>query len=316
MGQDGPVLTVTVAHADLLTGLEARGIPTGARVVLWDLVDPAPVPVEEIDVVVVPNYFVRREGYRALEGLPRLRVVQLPSAGIEHALPHLPAGLTVCNGRGVHDAGTAELALALTLASQRGLDEAIGAMPEGRWQPTYRSSLADRRVLVVGAGAIGSAVARRVEAFEAEVVRVGRSARRTSEGQVHAIDEVPALLPTVDVVILVVPLTEETHHLVDAAFLAALPDGALVVNVARGKVIDTQALLAELESGRLRAALDVTDPEPLPADHPLWRAPRTIITPHEGGYTDATTPRLVDLVGRQVDALVAGEEPVNVVART
>ena len=122
--------------------------------------------------------------------------------------------------------------------------------------------------------------------------------------------------PTIDVVILVVPLTDQTRHLVDAAFLAALPDDALVVNVARGKVVDTGALLAELESGRLRAALDVTDPEPLPADHPLWRAPRTIITPHVGGYTDATTPRLVDLVGRQIEALVAGREPVNVVART
>ncbi len=312
-------LTVTIGHTEVIDAVRADGrLPEAVRLVHWGMDGPLPPDVDpaDVDVAVVPNYFLRPEGFRALADLPRLRVVQLPSAGYEHALGHLPPGLTVCNGRGVHDAGTAELALALVLASQRGIDEAVRAMPAGRWEPRPRSSLADRRVLVLGHGAVGSAVARRLEAFETDVVRVARTARDLPEGRVHGMDELPGLLPGVDVVVVIVPLTEATRHLVDAAFLARLPDGALLVNVARGKVVDTDALLAEVSSGRLRAALDVTDPEPLPADHPLWRAPNVIITPHEGGYTDATTPRLAALLLRQVEALTAGDEPVNVVAHT
>jgi phosphoglycerate dehydrogenase-like enzyme len=134
--------------------------------------------------------------------------------------------------------------------------------------------------------------------------------------RVHGVADLPRLLPGADVVVLTVPLTDATRGLVDAAFLARMPDGALLVNVARGKVVDTDALLAELTSGRLRAALDVTDPEPLPADHPLWSAPGLILTPHEGGNTTATPRRMVALVQAQLDRLVAGDEPVNVVART
>lgn len=311
-------MTITVAHTELVDGLRAGPWPASARLVHWDLRGPLPADVDpaEVDAVVVPNYFVQPEGLAALRRLPRLSVVQLPSAGFEHALAHLPPGVVVCNGRGVHDAGTAELALSLTLAAQRGVDESVRAMAEGRWAPVHRSSLADRRVMVLGYGSIGSAIARRLEPFEVEVVRVARTARDLPEGRVHAIDELEVLLPTVDVAIVIVPLTEQTHHLVDARFLSRLPDGALVVNLARGKVVDTDALLAELQAGRLRAALDVTDPEPLPADHPLWHAPNLIVTPHVGGYTDATVPRLTALVRRQVHALVAGAELENVVART
>ena len=306
-------LTVTVPEPEVLEGLLRAGVPVDVRLELWDLTGSG---FPEVDVVVVPNYFVAREGFRVLHDLPRLRVVQLPSAGYEHALPHLPRGVILCNGRGVHDAGTAELALALALAAQRGISEAVRAMPDGRWDPVLRSSLADRRVMVLGYGSIGAAIGRRLAAFEAEVVRVAQAAREAPEGPVHGIDELMALLPTVDIVISALPLTDATRGLIDAAVLAAMPDGALLVNVGRGRVVDTEALLAELRAGRLRAALDVTDPEPLPADHPLWRAPNTIITPHVGGYTTATTPRLVALVRRQIDELLAGREPVNVVART
>jgi phosphoglycerate dehydrogenase-like enzyme len=307
-------LTVTVPDREVLAELLRIGLPDGVRLVLWDLTGEPEVP--EADVVVVPNYFVAPEGFRVLHTLPRLRVVQLPSAGYEHAVPHVPPGVTVCNGRGVHDAGTAELALALTLAAQRGIDDAVRAMPSGRWEPVLRSSLADRRVLVLGYGSVGAAVGRRLEAFETEVVRVARTARESPEGHVHGVRELLDLLPDADVMIVVLPLTDETRGPVDAAVLAALPDGALVVNVGRGKVVDGDALLAELQAGRLRAALDVTDPEPLPPEHPLWRAPSTIITPHLGGYTDATTPRLAALLRRQMGELLAGREPLNVVART
>lgn len=308
-------LTVTVAHPELLEGLQAAGLPDGVRVVLWDMQGPAAEVVDpaDVDVVVVPHFGATRAALGRLADLPRLRVVQLPSAGYEHALAHVPAGVALCNGRTVHDSGTAELAMGLVLAAQRGIGDAVRDMSDGVWRPVLRSSLADRCVMVLGYGSIGGAVGRRLAAFEAEVVRVARTARDAPEGRVHGVDELPDLLPRIDILVVTLPLDDATHHLVDTRLLGLLPDGALVVNVGRGKVIDTTALLAELTAGRLRAALDVTDPEPLPGDHPLWRAPNTIITPHVGGLTDATTPRLVTLLRRQIDALVAGREPVNVV---
>lgn len=308
-------LTMTVADPEALEALTAGPLPAGVRVLLWDMQGPAADVVDpaDVDVVVVPNYGASPRVLARLADLPNLRVVQLPSAGYEHALGHVPDGVAICNGRGVHDSGTAELAVALALAAQRGIGEAVRDMADGAWRPALRGSLADRRVMVLGYGSIGAAVGRRLEAFEAEVVRVARTARDVPEGHVHAVAELPALLPQVEVLVVVLPLDDSTHHLVDAAVLAALPDGALVVNVGRGKVVDTAALLVELEAGRLRAALDVTDPEPLPPDHPLWRAPGTIITPHVGGMSTATTPRLVRLLRRQLEALAAGREPANVV---
>lgn len=308
-------LTVTVAHPEVLEGLLASGLPTGVRVLLWDMQGPVTDVVDpaDVDVVVVPNYGATRAALARLADLPRLRVVQLPSAGYEHALAHVPPGVALCNGRTVHDSGTAELAVALALAAQRGIGDAVRDMADGAWRPALRSSLADRRVMVLGYGSIGSAVGRRLEAFEADVFRVARTARQAPEGWVHGVDELPALLPRTEILVAVLPLDDGTHHLVDAEALRLLPGGALVVNVGRGGVIDTAALLAELTAGRLRAALDVTDPEPLPPDHPLWRAPNTIITPHLGGMTDATTPRLVALLRRQIEALAAGGDPINVV---
>ena len=310
------MLTLTVPNPDLVDGL--AGLGPEVRVVEWDLQAPFPDGADpsEVTFVVIPNVGASAESYTALHTLPNLRVVQLASAGYEHAVPLLPAGVLLCNGRGVHDAGTAELALALTLASQRGVDDAVRAMGERRWAPGPRSSLADRRVMVLGFGSIGAAVGRRLEAFETEVVAVASTAREQDGRRVHGVDELPDLLPHVDVVVITLPLTDATEGLVDAGFLAALPDGALVVNVGRGKVVDTEALLAELSAGRLRAALDVTEPEPLPADHPLWTMPGALVTPHVGGYTDATTPRLAALLRRQAAALLAGREPENVVART
>ncbi|MBN9326997.1 MAG: dihydrofolate reductase [Cellulomonas sp.] len=309
------VLTVTVPSQDLLGRL--ADLADRVRLVRWDLAAPLdPDVAPDVDVVVVPHYFVRPGGFAVLHGLPRLRLVQLPSAGFEHALPHMPAGITLCNGRGVHSTGTAELALALTLAMQRGLPDAVAAQAEGRWSSPMLHSLADRRVVVVGAGSVGAAVVARLRPFEVDVVQVGRRARDTADDHVHAVTELPGLVADADVVILVVPLDASTHHLVDADLLARMKDGALLVNLARGKVVDTDALLAELSAGRLRAALDVTDPEPLPPDHPLWHAPNVLITAHQGGNTDATEPRVAAVVRRMIEDLLAGREPQNVVART
>jgi len=305
------LLTVTVPTADLLDRLD--DLTDRVRLIQWDLVSPLPDEVAaQVEMVVIPHYFVRPGGYDVLQTLPNLRLVQLPSAGFEHAVPHVPAGVTVCNGRGIHSAGTAELAVALTLAVQRGLVGSVHAQDEGRWHNPFGSSLADRRVLVVGAGSVADAVVARLLPFEVEITRVARTAR----DDVHGVDELPSLVADADVVILTVPLDASTHHLVDADLLARMKDGTLIVNIARGKVIDTDALLAELQAGRLRAALDVTDPEPLPADHPLWHAPNVLITAHQGGNTDATWPRVAALVRRQLETLLAGDEPINVVAHT
>jgi phosphoglycerate dehydrogenase-like enzyme len=186
-------------------------------------------------------------------------------------------------------------------------------MPRGEWLTGTRPALADRRVLIVGAGRIASAVADRLAPFEVEVTRVGTRARDDDRGHVHAGEELAELLPRHEVVVLACPLTDATRGMVDAAFLAALPDGALVVNVARGAVVVTDALLAEVSSGRLRAALDVTDPEPLPPDHPLWRAPNVLISPHVGGDTTAFPPRARALLKEQLARFAAGHPLLNVV---
>jgi phosphoglycerate dehydrogenase-like enzyme len=304
------VLTVTVPDQELLDRLS--DMSDRVELVLWDLLSPLPKDVaERVRVVQIGHYWAAPERWKRLYETPNLEYVMLPSAGFEHAIPRVPPGTILCNGRGVHSTGTSELALALILASQRGLVDALAAQRDGHWYNPELPSLADRRVLVVGAGSVAQAVVDRLVPFEVEITQVARTAR---DG-VHGIDELVPLLRAADIVVLTVPGSPETHHLLDATTLAALPDGALVVNVARGPVVDTDALLTELQSGRLRAALDVTDPEPLPSDHPLWHAPNTIITAHQGGNSDATYGRVASLVRRQLEHLLAGEEPENVVAR-
>ncbi|MFF2655172.1 2-hydroxyacid dehydrogenase [Streptomyces sp. NPDC058045] len=257
---------------------------------------------------------------RPLARMPRLEVVQTLTAGVDDMLAHralLPPGVRLCNARGVHEASTAELALTLTLAALRGIPDFVRAQDKGEWRSSFRPALADRSVLVLGYGAIGEAVEDRLAPFEvARVVRVARSPRTTERGPVHAVAELPSLLPEMDVVIVTTPLTEATRGLVGADFLARMKDGALLVNVARGPVVDTDALLAEATAGRLCAALDVTDPEPLPPEHPLWQAPGVLISPHVGGPTSAFRPRARRLLAAQVTRWAAGEPVHHVVLTT
>ncbi|MDT9594829.1 2-hydroxyacid dehydrogenase [Nocardioides zeae] len=273
-----------------------------------------PEGIDEVEVY-VPPYFGPADP--AIIGrMPALKLVQAPSAGVDNLLPHVPDDVPLCRAAGVHDAGTAELAVALVLAAQRDLPRWFAQQQRHEWdQYNHGPSLADRRVLLVGYGSIGQAIHRRLDGFECDVVPVATSPRQGPFGHVHGIDEVPDLLPDIDIVVIVTPLTERTEGLVDAAFLAALPDGALLVNVGRGKVVDTDALLAEVTAGRLRAALDVVDPEPLPADHPLWEAPGVIITPHVAGGTTAMRPRLFRIIADNLRRHVAGEEPLHAVPR-
>lgn len=297
---------------------EMGALPESFDYVHWDGEGEFPADPENCVFYVVPYMKGQSVAVRPLARMTNVRVVQTLTAGVDHmepALPQLPRGALLCNARGVHEASTAELALTLALASLRDIPGFVRAQDAGEWRQGFRPALADRTVLIVGHGAIGSAIEERLVPFEPEAVhRVARTARTAPRGPVHTLADLPRLLPEADVVFLVTPLTDATRGLVDADFLARMKDGALLVNVARGAVVDTDALLAELESGRLRAALDVTDPEPLPSGHPLWRAPGVLITPHVGGPSSAFAPRARRLLRDQLRRFAAGEPPGNVVA--
>ncbi|GGP83905.1 MULTISPECIES: 2-hydroxyacid dehydrogenase [Streptomyces] len=290
---------------------EVAGLPDSFRYRQWDGEDAFPADPADCVFYVAPYMKSPEVTVRPLAAMPAVRVVQTLTAGIDDVLGRLGdlrPGVRLCNAAGVHTASTAELALALTLASLRGIPGMVRGQDREDWRSGFYDALADKSVLIIGYGSIGSAVEDRLVPFECErIERVARSARTAARGPVHAIADLPRLLPQADVVILVTPLTDETRGLAGAAFLGRMKDGALLVNVSRGPVVDTKSLLAEVESGRLRAALDVTDPEPLPAGHPLWHAPNVLITPHVGGSSSAFEPRAKRLVARQLTRFAAGE---------
>jgi phosphoglycerate dehydrogenase-like enzyme len=283
-------------------------LPAELDVDVYDGIGEPPKTLDEVEYYVMP-YTFDGASQELMTRMPAVRVVQTQTAGYEHVLPYLPPGATLCNAGGVHDASTAELAVTLILAALRGIPHFVRGQDLGEWRFAWHDALADKTVLLVGYGGIGTALERRLDGFEADVLRVARRAR---DG-VAAMSALPELLPQADVVVLCVPLTDETSGMVDADFLARMRDGALLVNVARGRVVQTDALLAEVRTGRLRAALDVTDPEPLPADHPLWTAPGVLISPHVGGSSTAFLPRARRLIVAQLRRYVAGEPLLHVV---
>jgi phosphoglycerate dehydrogenase-like enzyme len=269
--------------------------------------DDLPGSVAEVEFY-VPGYQTGNDQGRVLARMPRLKVVQTLTAGVDHIRGDVPDGVLLCNGRGIHNASTAELALTLTLASLRGIPGFVHDQSSGTWNQGWRTSLADRTVLIVGYGDIGRDIERRLVPFEVEVLRVAR----TERDGVRTLEDLPELLPQADVVILVIPATSETKGLVDEGFLALMKDDALLVNVGRGPLVVTDDLLAALHAGTVRAALDVTDPEPLPQDHPLWAAPNLLITPHVGGATPAMWPRAYRLVREQLERFATGQQVENV----
>ncbi|MER6998900.1 2-hydroxyacid dehydrogenase [Streptomyces sp. NPDC000410] len=305
--------------ADEIEGLPAPD-ESGLSYRHWDGGPDFPADPADCVFYVVPYMKGTEVSTRPLAAMTSVQVVQTLTAGIDHVEPglgSLRAGVRLCNAKGVHEASTAELTLALILASLRGIPRFVEGQRQEEWRGGFYPALADKSVLIVGYGSIGVAIEDRLAPFEcARVVRVARSARTAERGEVHALGDLPALLPEADVVILSTPLTEATHHLANAGFLARMKDGALLVNVARGPVVDTKALLAEAESGRIAAALDVTDPEPLPAGHPLWHAPGVLISPHVGGSSSAFLPRAKRLLAGQITRFAAAEPLRNVVLTT
>jgi phosphoglycerate dehydrogenase-like enzyme len=309
------MITISVPDQAIADALGEVG--PGARVIVWD---PSEGDIDEAErealtIATLPHWTGGRTLFGRVSRCPNLKVIQIPSAGYEHAAPFVPEGVPLANARGVHDTRTAEFAIALALASQRKIAEVLDSQRRGTWERFGpERSLADGKALVVGYGSIGAAIGSRLRAMEVDVEGVATSARIAVDGTtVHAIADLHAVLPTAELVFLVTPHNEATDKLVDADFLAAMPDDALLVNVGRGKCVDQEALLAELRSGRLRAAIDVTDPEPLPDGHPLWSAPNLMLAPHVAGNTELTNWRYTSLLHAQVDALREGREPVNVV---
>ncbi|OIU87484.1 2-hydroxyacid dehydrogenase [Microbacterium sp. AR7-10] len=305
-------LLVTVPTDRLAAGL--GDLPDDVKLEVWDLRSPA--PAERIDIV-VPPYMGGSSVLSALEGLD-VGLVQGQSIGYDGVAEALPEGIPFANAASVHEASTAELAVGMMIAAQRQLPRFVRAQDRGEWAPVFTESLADRRVLLVGFGGVGTAIARRLAPFEVDLTAVARTARTeqvegVGEMSVHGMDELDALLPQAEIVALSLPASDSTHHLFDGERIARMAPGALLVNVGRGPLVDTDALVAALNANTIRAASDVFEEEPLPAGHPLWTAPNLLITPHGGGASTAMNPRIARLVRRQIDRMLAGEPPVNIV---
>jgi phosphoglycerate dehydrogenase-like enzyme len=238
-----------------------------------------------------------------LGAMARLRVIQTLSAGVDWLRGRVPVGVLVCNARGAYDGPMAEWVVGAILAMQRGLITARDAQSATEWRPFEPDELAGARVIILGFGSIGSAVAERLRPFGVDVVGVARARR---EG-VLGLEDLDGALPAADILIDLLPLSVETVGLLDARRLGLLRPGALLVNAGRGATVDTPALVDALRSGRLRAALDVTDPEPLPPNHPLWRLPSVLISPHVAGDSRRSLARAYALAGDQIRRFAAGE---------
>lgn len=288
---------------------DIQPLPDGVDLVVWDLDSPA--PRDRFDMV-VPPYMGLATVLQNLSGI-EVGLIQSQSIGYDGVDAVLPEGQAFANASSVHETSTAELAVALTLAAQRGIPGFVRAQDAGKWSQGFAESLADRRVTLLGYGGVGKAIAERLAGFELQLRAVASRARTEDGIEVAAIDDLADVLADTEVLIASLPGGESTTHLIDDAALSALPDGALVVNVGRGPLIDTDALVDHVRRGRIRAALDVTDPEPLPEGHPLWALPGVLIAPHVGGATTAMRPRIARLVRTQIERLHAGEPPLNVV---
>jgi phosphoglycerate dehydrogenase-like enzyme len=299
------IMTVTVLVPDAEGVIALDGVE-GVRVVRYDIGEPVFEAATKAEVLVTGRSEPTEELFAELPGL---KLVQLLSAGAEDWVGRMPSGVLLSTGRGAHGGSTAEWVVAVLLSVYRDLGVFADDQRAARWSRHVTDTLQEKRVLVVGAGDLGNQLRRRLEPFNAHVTMVGMTAR---EG-VHGVKELPGLLPAHDAAVLMVPLTSRTRGMVDAAFLAAMPDGAVLVNAARGPIVDTGALVGELRSGRLRAAVDVTDPEPLPAGHPLWTVPGLLLTPHVAGTVRGARRRAYAVAVAEVGRYVSGELPNNLV---
>ena len=297
-------MTITVLVPDEAGEAALTGV-NGLDVVRYEVDGELPERAE----VLVPGFLAPADPAAFLARLPNLRLIQLLTAGAEAWVGRVPEHVMLSVARGAHGGSTAEWALATLLAVYRDLIPFERERVDRTWVRRPTETLIDKKVLVIGAGDLGTQLKRRLDACDAVATLVGTTAR---EG-VHGFDEVPGLLGAHDAVVLMVPLTPATERMVDAEFLSTMRDGAVLVNAARGKVVDTDALVAELASGRLRAALDVTEPEPPPAGHPLWTVPNLLLTPHVAASVEGYERRAYAVVAEEIARYAAGERPRNLV---
>jgi phosphoglycerate dehydrogenase-like enzyme len=282
-------------------------LPDGVQLHLIPRDSSPPQEMRDAEFLVPP--FNSPAVLRMLAQMPKLAVVQAISAGTDWLLPWAPEGVTVCSARGTRDTAVAEWVLAAILAMEKRLPIFLGRQAQHEWSHELLDELAGKRALVVGYGSIGGCVADKLTALGVHVEGV---ASRERPG-VHGVDALPGLLEASDIVVLLVPLTPATHHLFDDSMLTRMPTGALLVNASRGAVVDTAALLRHLAAGHIRAALDVTDPEPLPRDHPLWDAPGLLLTPHLAGDSPQAELRVYRFIGEQIRRYAHDEPLLNVV---
>lgn len=278
---------------------------------VWTVDDP---PLDHPIDLLVLSYSPSAE---ALAKLPNtgVTVVQSQALGFDGVADALPPGIAYCNAVGVHEGPTAELAVGLILSAQRGLDLSARAQPAGEWKRAWHPGLLGCSVLIIGVGGVGGAIAERLAPFGVSITRVARTGRSDERGEIHPTSALPDLLPDADIVVIGVPLTEETTRLVDAQFLDRMKHGALLTNVSRGAIVDTDALTEHVRTGAVRAALDVVDPEPLPSDHPLWTLPGVVITPHIGGNVSSMPSRVDPIVREQISRLQSGRPPLNLAVK-
>ena len=274
---------------------------------------PVTTPIESSDLseitFYVPVYMGGRPALELTKKMPNLKILQMPNAGFDDALEFVRDGMTLCNGKSIHDDSTAELAVGLTIASLRGFPDFVRNQDKSSWVHVKNKSINDRKIGIIGFGSIGRTIAKMLSGFSVEIAPFTQSGRDNT----IAISDLDKHLPSLDVVILILPLTAESRNLFNARRLALMKDGALLVNVARGPIVGTDALVSELNSGRITAALDVTDPEPLPPEHPLWRAKGVLISPHVGGNTTAFESRARRLIHSQLQLLAEGKPLNNVI---
>ena len=307
-----PTGTLVVCLPDMAERASMGELPANVELRLVSREATEPVPDLAAVDLLIPAWRIRAKVLEALAGPPgRLRVIQTLSAGVDWLAGKVPAHITVCNARGVYDTPLAEWVVGAILAMERGIVQARDAQARHEWAEMEPPELAGRRVVILGLGSIGTAIADRLRPFGVDIVGVGRAAR---DG-VRSLEDLDDLLGGAEILVNMLPLTRGTAGLLDARRLALLPDGALLVSAGRGRTVHTAALIDELRTGRLRAALDVHEEEPLPAAHPVWDLPNVLVSPHMAGESPATTRRAFELAGDQVRRFARGEPLVNEVAR-
>jgi phosphoglycerate dehydrogenase-like enzyme len=271
---------------------------------------PSPEDFDKITFY-VPLYL---GGTAAIADIPKmtsLKVVQSLLAGVEDLAKIVPENVLLCNAAGVHDESTAELAIGLAIATRRGFAQFASNQQKGVWIHSRNSSLTDSKIAIVGYGSIGKNIERKLGSFDVSIKIFTRSGH---DGTTN-IAEFDRKIGDFDIVILILPLNLESHNFMNSNRLAKMKHGSSLINVARGGIVDTDALYKELQSGRISAGIDVTNPEPLPENHPLWSAPNLIITPHVGGDSTAFEQRGRALVEFQAQQFSEGRALKNIVTR-